>query len=39
MLSEGFNTGYGLIRPAKRIESAVDLSCILLQSSQNDMFG
>ncbi|GMO13354.1 MAG: anaerobic ribonucleoside triphosphate reductase [Mycoplasmoidaceae bacterium] len=39
MLSEGFNTGYGLIRPAKRIETAADLSCILLQSSQNDMFG
>lgn len=38
-LKNGFNTGYGFIRPAKRIETAVLLSCILLQSSQNDMFG
>ena len=27
------------IRSAKRIESAAELSCILLQSTQNDMFG
>jgi ribonucleoside-triphosphate reductase len=39
LLSEGFNTGYGMINPAKRIETAADLSCIMLQSSQNDMFG
>jgi len=39
LLSEGFNTGYGMIKPAKRIETAADLSCILMQSSQNDMFG
>jgi ribonucleoside-triphosphate reductase len=39
LLSEGFNTGYGMINPAKRIETAADLSCILMQSSQNDMFG
>jgi ribonucleoside-triphosphate reductase len=39
MLLKGFNTGYGNIRPPKRIESAAELSCILLQSSQNDMFG
>ncbi|CAB1254260.1 anaerobic ribonucleoside triphosphate reductase [Clostridium sp. MT-14] len=39
MLLEGFNTGYGNIRSPKRIESAAELSCILLQSSQNDMFG
>lgn len=39
ILKSGFNTGYGYIRPPKRIESACELSCILLQSSQNDMFG
>lgn len=39
ILSRGFNTGYGTILPAKRIESAAELSCILLQSTQNDMFG
>jgi ribonucleoside-triphosphate reductase len=39
LLSEGFNTGYGAIKPAKRIETAADLSCIMMQSSQNDMFG
>jgi ribonucleoside-triphosphate reductase (formate) len=39
VLQGGFNTGYGYIRPPKRIESACELSCILLQSTQNDMFG
>ncbi len=39
ILERGFNTGYGYIRKAKRIESAAELSCILLQSTQNDMFG
>src|SRR3712207_7101632 len=39
ILKRGFNTGYGTILPAKRIESAAELSCILLQSTQNDMFG
>ena len=39
VLENGFNTGYGYIRPPKRIESAAELSCILLQSTQNDMFG
>ncbi|OAA91692.1 anaerobic ribonucleoside triphosphate reductase [Clostridium coskatii] len=39
MLLDGFNTGYGNIRTPKRIESAAELSCILLQSAQNDMFG
>ena len=39
VLTRGFNTGYGYIRGAKRIESACELSCILLQSTQNDMFG
>ena len=39
MLEEGFNTGYGTINAPKRIETAAELSCILLQSTQNDMFG
>lgn len=39
ILEKGFNTGYGFIRPPKNIMSASALSCILLQSTQNDMFG
>ena len=39
MLTEGFNTGYGTINRPQRIESAAELSCILLQASQNDCFG
>lgn len=39
LLENGFNTGYGTINRPKRIETAAELSCILLQSSQNDMFG
>ena len=39
LLEKGFNTGYGTITTPKRIETAAELSCILLQSSQNDMFG
>ena len=39
ILEHGFNTGYGQINPPKRIGSAAALSCILLQASQNDMFG
>lgn len=39
ILESGFNPGYGLIRKPKRIESAAEISCIMLQSSQNDMFG
>ncbi|MGL4797870.1 MAG: anaerobic ribonucleoside-triphosphate reductase [Cellulosilyticaceae bacterium] len=39
VFEQGFNTGYGTIKKPKRIESAAELSCILLQSSQNDMFG
>lgn len=39
ILNRGFNTGYGTIRRPKSIESAAELSCILLQSTQNDMFG
>lgn len=39
ILKTGFNTGYGTINTPKRIESAAELSCILLQATQNDMFG
>jgi ribonucleoside-triphosphate reductase len=39
LFKEGFNTGYGTINPPKRIESAADLACIVLQAAQNDMFG
>ncbi|WP_244834259.1 anaerobic ribonucleoside triphosphate reductase [Clostridium sp. BJN0001] len=39
MLVNGFNTGYGTINRPRRIETAAELSCILLQSTQNDMFG
>ncbi|AOR22310.1 anaerobic ribonucleoside triphosphate reductase [Clostridium taeniosporum] len=39
ILLNGFNTGYGTINVPKRIETAAELSCILLQSTQNDMFG
>ena len=39
LLRNGFNTGYGHINPPKRITTAAELSCIMLQSSQNDCFG
>ncbi len=39
LLQEGFNTGYGYIRPPKRIASAAAQAAIILQSNQNDMFG
>lgn len=39
VLENGFNTGYGTINTPNRIETAAELSCILLQSTQNDMFG
>lgn len=39
VMDKGFNTGYGTINKPKRIESAASLSCIILQSTQNDMFG
>ncbi len=39
LLSEGFNNGHGYIRPPKRPNSATALAAIILQSSQNDMFG
>ena len=39
LLAEGFNNGHGYIRPPKRPSSATALAAIILQSSQNDMFG
>jgi len=39
LLLKGFNTGYGYIRPPKRISSASAQAAIILQSNQNDMFG
>ena len=39
ILRRGFNTGYGTINAPKRITTAADLSCILMQATQNDMFG
>ncbi len=39
LLEEGFNNGHGYIRPPKRPGSATALAAIILQSSQNDMFG
>nr|DAV25083.1 MAG TPA: anaerobic ribonucleoside triphosphate reductase [Caudoviricetes sp.] len=38
-LKTGFKTSYGTIRPAKRIDVAAELACILLQCAQNQMFG
>ena len=39
LLTEGFNPGHGFIRPAKHVGSAAAIIAILIQSSQNDMFG
>jgi anaerobic ribonucleoside-triphosphate reductase len=39
LLSEGFDTGHGYIRPPKRPGSATALAAIILQSAQNDMHG
>jgi len=39
LLSRGFSTGHGFIRPPKRPGSATALAAIILQSSQNDMHG
>jgi anaerobic ribonucleoside-triphosphate reductase len=39
LLSQGFSTGHGFIRPPKRPGSATALAAIILQSSQNDMHG
>lgn len=39
LLDNGFNNGHGYIRKPKRPASATALAAIILQSSQNDMFG
>ena len=39
LLANSFNTGYGTTNTPKTIETAANLSCIILQSSQNDLFG
>lgn len=39
ILAAGFNNGHGYIRPPKRPASATALAAIILQSSQNDMYG
>lgn len=39
LLSEGFNTGYGYVRPPKKIITAAALSAVVIQSNQNDMYG
>ncbi len=39
LLQNGFNNGHGYIRPPRRPGSATALAAIVLQSSQNDMFG
>ena len=39
LLTKGFNTGHGYIRPPRRPSSATALAAIILQSSQNDMHG
>lgn len=39
MLEHGFDNGVGTIRSPQRIGTAAALTCIILQSAQNDMFG
>ena len=39
LLQNGFNTGYGKISKPTSILSAGELSCIMLQASQNQCFG
>jgi ribonucleoside-triphosphate reductase len=39
ILQNGFNAGHGESRPAKRIETASMLSCISLETAQNEMHG
>lgn len=38
-LARGFDNGHGWIRPPKRIRTAAQLSCIIMQSNQNDQHG
>lgn len=39
LLAEGFNSGRGYIRPPKRIMTATALAAIIIQCSQNDLYG
>ena len=39
LLRDGFATGHGYLRTPATIGSAATLTCIILQASQNDMFG
>lgn len=39
ILKNGFVSGHGESRPAKRIETASIMACISLESAQNEMFG
>ncbi len=39
LLAEGFNPGYGFVRPPRRMASAAALAASIVQSNQNDMYG
>lgn len=39
LLDNGFNTGHGCLRTPTTIGSAATLTCIAIQSNQNEMFG
>lgn len=39
ILTEGFRAGHGASRPAKRIETAAIISCISMETIQNEMHG
>lgn len=38
LLERGFHTGHGFVRSPQSIRSAATLSCIVVQSNQNDQF-
>lgn len=39
LFKNGFNTGHGTVRPPQSIECASALTCIVIQSNQNEMHG
>lgn len=39
LFKKGFSTGHGYIREPNSIRTAAALTCIVIQSNQNDMFG
>lgn len=39
LFEKGFNTGHGYVRPPKSIGTAAALTCIVIQSNQNDQHG